>query len=53
MDTPDIALLKVTAERAEYWDGSQSVVAHAAGFVTALIKGEPADLGENEKLDLR
>ena len=53
VDTPDIALLKVTAERAEYWDGSQSLVAHAVGFVTALIKGEPADLGENEKLDLK
>ena len=53
VDTPDIALLKVTAERAEYWDGSQSIVAHAVGFVTGLIKGEPADLGENEKLDLK
>lgn len=53
VDTPDIALLKVTAERAEYWDGSQSLVAHAVGFVTALLKGEPADLGENEKLDLK
>ena len=53
VDTPDIALLKVTAERAEYWDGSQSLVAHAVGFVTGLIKGEPADLGENEKLDLK
>ena len=53
VDTPDIALLKVTAERAEYWDGSQSIVAHAVGFVTGLLKGEPADLGENEKLDLK
>ena len=53
VDTPDIALLKVTAERAEYWDGSQSVVAHAVGLVSSLVTGEPADLGENEKLELR
>ncbi|HEX8354533.1 MAG TPA: pyridoxamine 5'-phosphate oxidase family protein [Pyrinomonadaceae bacterium] len=53
VDTPDIALLKVTAERAEYWDGSQSLVAHAVSLVSSLIKGEPAQPGENEKLDLK
>jgi general stress protein 26 len=53
VDTPDIALLKVSVERAEYWDGSQSLVAHAVGLVTSLVKGEPAQLGENEKLDLK
>lgn len=53
VDTPDIALLKVTVERAEYWDGSQSWVAHAVGIVSALLTGEPPDLGENEKLDLK
>ena len=51
IETPDIALLKVTVERAEYWDGSQSLVAHAVSFVSSLIKGEPAQLGENEKLE--
>ncbi|HEX8500029.1 MAG TPA: pyridoxamine 5'-phosphate oxidase family protein [Pyrinomonadaceae bacterium] len=53
VDTPDIALLKVTAERAEYWDGSQSFIAHAVSLVSSLVKGEPAQLGENEKLDLK
>ncbi|HVF42190.1 MAG TPA: pyridoxamine 5'-phosphate oxidase family protein [Pyrinomonadaceae bacterium] len=53
VDTPDIALLKVTVERAEYWDGSQSVVSHAAGLVSSLVTGEPAELGENEKLELK
>ena len=53
VDTPDIALLKVTAERAEFWDGSQSLVAHAVGLVTSLLKGEPAQPGENEKLELK
>jgi general stress protein 26 len=53
VDTPDIALLKVTVERAEYWDGSQSLVAHAVGLVSSLLKGEPAQPGENEKLELK
>lgn len=53
VDTPDIALLKVTVERAEYWDGSRSLVAHAVGLVSSLLKGEPAQVGENEKLDLK
>jgi general stress protein 26 len=52
VETPDIALLKVTVERAEYWDGSQSVVAHAFSLVSSLVSGEPAQLGENEKIDL-
>ena len=53
VDTPDIALLKVTVERAEYWDGSQSLVAHAVSLVSSLISGQPAQLGENEKLELK
>ncbi len=47
VDTPDIALLKVTVERAEYWDGSQSIVAHAVSLVSSLVTGEPAQLGES------
>lgn len=53
VETPDIALLKVTVERAEYWDGSQSIVAHAVSLVSSLVTGEPAQLGENEKIDLK
>jgi general stress protein 26 len=53
VDTPDIALLKLTAERAEYWDGSQSFVAHAVSLVSSLVTGEPAQAGENEKIELK
>lgn len=52
-ETPDIALLKVTVERAEYWDGSQSFVAHAVSLISSLVTGKPARLGENEKLELK
>ena len=53
VDTPDIALLKVSVGRAEYWDGSQSIVAHAVSLASSLITGEPAQAGENEKIELK
>jgi general stress protein 26 len=53
VDTPDIALLKVAVERAEYWDGSQSAAAHAVSLVSSLVTGGPAQWGENEKVELK
>jgi len=53
LDDPDLALLKVTAEQAEYWDSRSSFVAHAVGFVKAVATGEPYHPGENEKIDLK
>jgi general stress protein 26 len=53
VETPDIALLKVVVERAEYWDGSQSILTHAWSFVSSLFTGEQAEFGENEKLELK
>lgn len=52
-DEPDIALLRVLIEKAEYWDSPSSTVAQVVSFVSALISGERADWGENKKLDLR
>ncbi len=52
LDEPDIALLKVSAHKAEYWDAPSSFVAHAIGLVQTLATGKPANVGENEKVDL-
>ena len=52
-DDPDLALLKVAVERAEYWDSPSSAVMHAVGFVKAIATGETYEPGENEKLDLK
>jgi len=49
---PDIALLKVTAHSAEYWDAPSSAVAHAVSLVKALATGKPAQPGENETVEL-
>ena len=51
-DEPDIALLRVVVEKAEYWDSPGGTVAHVISFVSALIKGESADWGDNKKIEL-
>jgi general stress protein 26 len=52
LDDPDLALLKVTAQHAEYWDSPSSAVVHAFGFVKAVVTGERAEGGDNQKIDL-
>jgi general stress protein 26 len=49
LDDPDLALLKVSATQAEYWDSSSSAVVHLVGFVKALATGERYHPGENER----
>jgi general stress protein 26 len=51
LEEPDIALLKVNVEKAEYWDSPSSPVAHAIGLVKAVATGEPYSGGENVKID--
>lgn len=53
LDEPDIALIKVNVEKAEYWDSPSSWVAHTIGLVKAIATGEKASSGENEKINLR
>ena len=52
-DDPDLALLRVEIEKAEYWDSPSSKVAQVVSFVSALVTGESAGWGENKKIDLR
>lgn len=49
---PDIALIAVTVDRAEYWDAPSSTMVHAYGYLKAKLTGKsPEDVGENRKLD--
>jgi len=50
-DDPEIALLKVSLEKAEYWDSPSSTAAYALNFVSSLVTGKQPDRGENEKLN--
>ena len=52
VDEPDIALIKVNADQAEYWDSPASPIAHAISLAKGALTGKPAQGGENEKVDL-
>jgi len=54
LDDPNLALLRVDVQDAEYWDSPSSKVVQLAGFVKAIVTGKPAgnDLGENRKIHL-
>ena len=51
-DDPNVGLIKVTIDKAEYWDSPNSAVVHLYGVVKAAITGQPADPGENKKINL-
>lgn len=52
-DDPELRLIRVEADRAEYWDSPSSVVAYAFGYAKAVLTGEPAsDIGDNAQVDL-
>ena len=52
-DDPEVALLRVRLEKAEYWDSPSSTIGYALSFVSSLVTGKEPDLGENRKVDLK
>jgi general stress protein 26 len=52
VDDPDLILIKVHAERAQYWDAPSSAVVYAYGYVKARLTGERPDPGESGKVRL-
>lgn len=51
-DSPDIALLKITVESAQYWDAPNNKIVNLVGFVKATLTGERFQPGENETVEL-
>ncbi len=52
LDDPNLCLLKVSVEEAEYWDSPNSTIVQLAGFVKALVTGQQAKGGEHGKVNL-
>jgi general stress protein 26 len=53
LEDPDLALLRVKVEKAEYWDSPSSKMVQLAGFLKAIATGKRLEYaGENEKLEL-
>ncbi|MBV8882968.1 MAG: pyridoxamine 5'-phosphate oxidase family protein [Chroococcidiopsidaceae cyanobacterium CP_BM_RX_35] len=52
LDDPNLALLKVSADKAEYWDSPASSVVRLVGFVKAVVTGEASGSGgDNQKIE--
>ena len=52
LDDPELALLEVEVESAEYWDAPSSAVVKLVGFVKAVATGKTYQPGENKTLNL-
>src|SRR6476646_8442550 len=50
-DDPEVSLLRVSLEKAEYWNSPSSTISYALNFVSSLVTGEQPDLGENKNLE--
>ena len=50
-DDPNIMLLRVDVEKAEYWDTPSNKLVQLVGFTKAILVGERYDPAENKKLD--
>lgn len=53
LEDPDLALLKVSVNQAEYWDATSNKIAYVAGMIKAIASDESYQPGENEKITLR
>jgi general stress protein 26 len=53
LEDPDLGLLKVDVEKAEYWDAPGGGVAQLIGFAKAMLTGQKAKVAEHEKINLR
>lgn len=51
-DSPDVGLLRVTPDSAEYWDSPGGRIATAIAYAKAKVTGERPDTGENEVVEL-
>ena len=51
-DDPDIALLKITVQQAEYWDAPSSAMLHAFGYVKAVTTGKSPEPGGHGTVNL-
>ncbi|WMJ68665.1 pyridoxamine 5'-phosphate oxidase family protein [Stenotrophomonas sp. 24(2023)] len=52
-DDPNLRLIHVRAETAEYWDGPGTLLGKALSFVLSAVQDGPAQLGDNGFVDLR
>lgn len=50
LDDPDLVLLKVTIQEAEYWEAPGNTIKRYYGLAKAIATGDTDGLGDNEKI---
>jgi general stress protein 26 len=53
VDDPELALLKVTVETAEYWDSAPTAVGRAYNLAKAYVTKDPGALGDHAKVAVK
>jgi general stress protein 26 len=53
LDDPDLALIEVEAESAQYWDSTDSSMRYLWEVARANVTGREPDMGENAKVELK
>ncbi|OYU45256.1 MAG: stress protein [Burkholderiales bacterium PBB4] len=51
-ESPNLALLKVTPQTAEYWDSTHNKMVRMFALATSFITSKPVDMGKHGKLNL-
>ena len=51
-DDPQLALIEITVDSAEYWDSPAAAVVKLVGFAKAIVTGKTYNPGENEKVEM-
>ena len=49
---PNICLIKIIPERAEYWDVPSSAIVYAYGYAKAKLTGQEPEIGDNRKVKM-
>jgi len=52
-DDPNVALLRIKVEKAEYWDSPSSAISYVLDFVSALVTGEEPDSREHKQIEFK
>jgi general stress protein 26 len=52
LDDPDLALIEVEADSAQYWDSTSSTMRYLWEVTTANLTGRQPDMGGNAKVEL-
>ena len=53
LEDPDLGLIKVHVDKAEYWDSAPTSIGRAFNLARAYLTKDPSKVGEHAKLDLK